>query len=364
MKVTELLVESYDTSKHRIEHPEDLVLTNGSSGASLALNLLKQAVDNPASVSVKPDGRPAIKWGRDLGGFAMGDKYMNPLPHSIQELTKILLSRKGGGREDLVMMYTKLWPIFEASVPSINGYLFGDLMYSSTPVARGGAFHLKPNTVDYVVSTNSDLGQHISKSQAGIVVHTYLPMDSTIGKHITDLGAVPGIRPIGNLLMISDQLPRGTSIALPNMNKTVSIIRQYSSAIDSFLDSAQLSSKKITGITQLLKKFANDRVRQRDFSNMADGFLNWIETNTNQTMAANIKQHIQENLQGYKAMWVLFESIAMIKNSIVSQLDKRPGEMTASINGETGHEGYLVHSNKGPIKLVNRFKFSAANFGV
>ena len=81
-------------------------------------------------------------------------------------------------------------------------------------------------------------------------------------------------------------------------------------------------------------------------------------------MAANIKQHIQENLQGYKAMWVLFESIAMIKNSIVSQLDKRPGEMTASINGETGHEGYLVHSNKGPIKLVNRFKFSAANFGV
>lgn len=362
MKIVDLLTEAYDTSKARIEHPEDLVLTNGANGAQLALSILKLAATNPASVSVKPDGRPAIKWGRDIGGFAMGDKYMNPLPHSIEDLTRTLAGRKGGGREDLIEMYKRLWPIFEASVPSIHGYLFGDLMYSQRPAEQNGLYHLKPNTVDYTVPVNGNLGQHIAKSQAGIVVHTFLPMDSTIGQHIDDIGKIPGIRPIGDLLMISDKLTQVGKISLPSLNNTTSIMQRYAGAIASFLNPNELAAKKIAGLGPLLKKFVNERVRQRNFDDMANGFIQWLSTNANQNMATNIGQQIQAHPDGYKAMWTLFQSIAMIKDSIVHQLDQAQGEMSASIKGKGGHEGYIVHSGHGPVKLVDRFKFSAANF--
>lgn len=362
MKIMDLLTEAYDTSKARIEHPEDLVLANGSKGASAAIALLRQAATNTSTVSVKPDGRPAIKWGRDQGGFAMGDKYMNPLPHSVDEITRILSGRKGGGREDLIAMYTRLWPLFEDSVPAIHGYLFGDLMYSTRPAVANGMYHLKPNTVDYTIPTNSELGTRIGQSQAGIVVHTYLPMDSTVGQHIDDIGKISGIKPIGDLLMISDSLPVSSKISLPNMNNTISIVQQYGGAIDGFLNPNTLAQKRIVGMTQLLKKFVNEKVRQRNFTDMANGFIAWLQSNTNQVMAANIGKQIQENQQGYKAMWVLFESIALVKNSIVNQFDQTQGEMTASIKGQGGHEGYLVHTSNGPVKLIDRFKFSAANF--
>ena len=362
MKIMDLLTEAYDTSKARIEHPEDLVLSNGAAGAAMALAMLNQAATNPTTVSVKPDGRPAIKWGRDQGGFAMGDKYMNPLPHSIEELTSILSSRKGGGREDLVAMYTALWPIFENSVPSIHGYLFGDLMYSSRPAMSGGVYHLKPNTVDYTVPANGNLGSRIGQSTAGIVVHTYLPMDSTVGQHIEDIGKISGIRPIGDLLMISDKLHVTGRLKLPNMSKVTSAVQQYSGDLNAFLDPGALAAKKIVGMTQLLKKYVNQRVKTRNFDDMANGFLEWVQSNTNQNMAASIGKQVQEHQVGYKAMWLLFQSIAATKNAIVAQLDQTQGEMSASVKGEHGHEGYVVHSSQGPVKLVNRFKFSAANF--
>lgn len=69
MKIHHLL-EAYDTSKARIDHPEDLVITAGSQGAKIAIDVLEQAAKNPQNMSFKPDGKPAIKWGRDEGGFA------------------------------------------------------------------------------------------------------------------------------------------------------------------------------------------------------------------------------------------------------------------------------------------------------
>src|SRR6056297_3032004 len=117
MLIKQIINEVYDVSKARIDHPEDLVFTQGSAGAKLALDILQKATEPSSEMSFKPDGKPAIMWGRDSGGFALGDKYMKPLPHSIEELAQMLQSRRGGGREDLIRMYADIWPAFEASVP-------------------------------------------------------------------------------------------------------------------------------------------------------------------------------------------------------------------------------------------------------
>lgn len=354
MKIDELLLESYDTSKARIEHAEDLIFSGGSKGAARAVYAIEQAASNPNLVSIKPDGRPAIKWGRDTGGFVMGDKYMNPLPHSIEELVTILQNRKGGGREGLIQMYRNLWNVFEASVPSIDGYLFGDLLYSSTPPTQGNEFVMKPNTVEYRVPVQSFLGKSIEKSVAGIVVHTYLKSNSQTGQHIDNLAQIGGIIPRGELLMIADTLP-ATSPFRPNTAQIRNLIQKYSAALDEFL------STMPAGFAQLAKKFVNYKVKEKNFDNMAFDFLQWARLNSSGNMLNSINS-IQSNNVGYQAMWALFNGIVAAKNQIVNHFDKLPSQMTATINGQLGQEGYLVHTNFGPIKFIDRFKFSAANF--
>lgn len=362
MKIIHLL-EAYDTSKARIDHPEDLVITAGSKGASMALDVLDQAGKNPQKMSIKPDGKPAVKWGRDAGGFAMGDKYMNPLPHSPKELAQLLASRKGGGRDDLAAMYAQLWPAFEASVGNINGYLFGDLMYTQTPQVVGSDFVFQPNTVEYKVAVNSPLGKRIAQSKAGIVVHTFLPAGSSVGKHVADPSRINGINTDGTLLIMADSIPAGATIKPPNLSKLKSAVSANAAAIDAFVDSNALAAKKIKGMIPLMVKFVNERVRTRSFSNMGNGFIKYVSTAASDKMAEAIKQHIAENAKGYAALWAIFEALSNAKNSIVDQLDAAQGDLRANIGNEQGQEGYIVHSRNGPIKLVNRFKFSATHFG-
>lgn len=362
MKIVQLL-EAYDTSKARIDHPEDLVISSGSRGAMIAITVLEQATKNTHNLSIKPDGKPAIKWGRDEQGFAMGDKYMNPLPHSIEELSNILQSRKGGGREDLIAAYGRLWPIFESSVGNMQGFLFGDLMYSNTPSSDQNDFVFKPNTVEYRVAKNSELGKKIAASQAGIVVHTFLPIGSKVGQHISDPSKIAGIKPNGKLLMMPDSIAAGAQIKAPDFSRIKSVAAANAKAIDSLLDEKALVAKKIKGVIALMIKFVNDRVRSRDFSNLANGFIQYVESSASGKMAEAIKQHISENIKGYNAVWQIFEMLSAAKNSIVDQLDSNAGDLRATIGSEQGHEGYIVHTSNGPIKLVNRFRFSATNFG-
>lgn len=362
MKIIHLL-EAYDTSKARIDHPEDLVITAGSRGAMSAIAVLEKAGAGQNSMSIKPDGKPAIKWGRDTAGFAMGDKYMNPLPHSSDELANLLASRKGGGRDDLAALYAHLWPMFEASVGGINGFLFGDLMYSSTPPVDGNDFVFKPNTVEYRVAVNSVLGKRMARSQAGIVVHTFLPIGSHVGQHITDPQKISGVNPNGALLIMSDSIPSGASIKPPNLSKVKSAVASNSQVIDAFVDAGVLAEKKIKGMIPLMIKYVNERVRSRSFDSMAQGFIEYVDSAASGKMAEGIKQHINENRKGYTALWAIFQALSQSKNFIVDQLDNTQGDLRGSIGAEQGQEGYIVHTTNGPIKLVNRFKFSATHFG-
>lgn len=361
MKIQDLH-EAYDLSKARIDHPEDLVITAGSQGARLAVDLLEEAVKHPDKMSMKPDGKPAILWGMDAGGFAMGDKHMKQLPHSLNELHNILAARKGGGREDLMSLYTKLWPIFKSSVKSVDGYLFGDLLYSSLPPVRDNHYVIMPNTVEYSIPVNSALGKRVGSSFAGIVVHSLIDPSTRTGKHIDDISKVSGVVVDSPLLMISDSLPLGIKIKEPNLSKLKSAINSKSNAIDSFLNDSELTAKKIKALPELLKKYVNARVKTRSFDNMPNGFIMWLSENTTVPMAAKIKEHVSQHKLGYSALWNVFVMISEAKNAIVNQLDAVESEIVSRISGERGNEGYIVHSSQGPVKLVNRFKFSATHF--
>lgn len=377
MRAIEFLIEEYDPTKARVPHPEDEILIGGSAGAKQAIAAIKQMATNPETISIKPDGKPALVWGRDEQGFALVDKHMfkaGTLPRSPDQLAQIYSARKGGGREDLISMMAALWPQFEASVPnSFRGWLFGDLLWSQTPAVENNNFVFKPNTVVYTVPTNSDLGQGIARSTSGICVHTFFPKApgkdaegnfvAPPGRHISKLPAAVNNK--GPLLMITDQFTVPPKVKLPvDLKSMESFITANAGVMDKFLDEGTLSSLKIKDLPSLLQAYGNYRVKQRNFDNFGSDFLTdfLASKKVSAQKLNNIQTYIQENRAGYKVLCQAFVGIMRVKDHIVGLLDAHPAQMQAHINGEAGQEGYLVHTKTGPFKAVNREKFSAANF--
>ena len=377
MRANEFLTEEYDPTKARVPHPEDRVFTEGSAGAKKAIATIKQMSTNPETISVKPDGKPAIVWGRDERGFTMCDKHMfakGILPRSPEEIAEVYAQRKGGGREELAGMIALLWPQFEASLTnSFKGYLFGDLMYSQTPPVENNNFVFKPNTVVYTVESNSDLGKAIARSTSAICVHTFFGKapapgpDGKIvappGRHISKLPSTVNNK--GPLLMITDQFTTPPRVKIPPDLKSIeSFVTANAAIMDKFLDEGTLTGLKIKDLPSLLQSYGNYRVKQRNFENFGSDFITGFLAGKKASpqKMQNIQKYIEENRGGYKVLCQAFIGIMRVKDHIVGLLDAHPAQMQAHINGEPGQEGYMVHGKENPTKVVNREKFSAANF--
>jgi Family of unknown function (DUF6267) len=375
MRANEFLIEDYDPSKGRVEHPEDLIISYGSQGANRAIAAIKQMATNPETISIKPDGKPALIWGRDQNGFGIADKYMfskGTIPRSIEQMNQIYSSRKGGGREDLMQMMSSLWSQFEQSIPDgFKGWLFGDLLYSETPQIKDNKFVFQPNTVIYSVPVDSELGKRIATSTSGIVVHTYFPQapyqgpDGSIvspsGRHISKL---TGVNNKGPLLIITDQFAVPPKIKIPaDLKSLEQFVNNNGRLLDALINPDQLRTMKISDFPDLFKKYVNTKVKARNFDNFGNDFLQWLDSQKlSEQKKANIATYLQSNTGAYKVFCQIYMGIMRVKDHIVKLLDNHPAPLEASIMGQPGQEGYLVHGKEHPIKAVDRQKFIAANF--
>jgi hypothetical protein len=296
------------------------------------------------------------------------------LPRNPDQIAQVYAARKGGGREELSAMMAALWPQFEASLGNnFKGWLFGDLLYSQTPGIQNNNYVFQPNTVVYTVPTNSELGQRIAKSTSGIVVHTYFKQapgrDATgqfvspPGQHISRLPG--GVNIQGPLLIITDQFTVPPKVKIPaELTKIERFVNSNAGLIDKLLDQGTLSALKIKDLPKLLQEYGNFRVRQRNFDNFGNDFLDFLQDKSriSPQKVQNVSKYLLENPAGYKVLCQTFMAIMRAKDYIVRLLDNTPAPLQAHINNEPGQEGYLVHTKTGPIKTVDRAKFSAANF--
>ena len=60
-------------------------------------------------------------------------------------------------------------------------------------------------------------------------------------------------------------------------------------------------------------------------------------------------------------MWTLVKEIQDVKDDIINQFDAQESNVKANIGDMPGGEGYVLSHDEGPIKLVNRAGFTAAN---
>jgi len=346
----------------RIEHPEDMVLDQGSRGLNQALQGILTAAANPAETTVKWDGKPAIIFGRKPSGeFVLTDKAgflakgYDGLATSPEQIER-MMAQRGGERGELVNIYRKLFPLLLQAVPQdFRGYIQGDLLFTDTPPVRNGAYEFQPNTVKYRVPQDSALGTKIGSSEVGVAVHTTL---AAPGAAATPIGAA-ALRPVPGLLVLDPSLKETRRIKLRDntVQDVKKIISQYGSAIDQLFDPQELRDRKITDFPQLIKQYINSRVRSGSYDNLIQGFGQWVQQRA-PAKAPRIFEWATANKQAVAAVFQAFLDISALKNDLVRQLDSQAQDVQASVNDEPGHEGYVGQG----MKFVDRMRFSAANF--
>ena len=344
-----------------IEHLEDYVFRNGLPGVTKALQIVAAAADAPAkTTTVKWDGKPAVIFGRkpDTGEFVLTDgsgfeaKGYDGLATSPRMMADIQ-STRSGARGELIQLYATLWPKLEAALPTnFRGYVKGDLLYMSTPPLEAGNYVFKPNTVQYRIPAKTSLGQRIGASDTGIAMHS---MYADAGDSRQPLSGVR-FNDVPGLLLIE---PIGGKEIVPDAN----LIKQIKSvansgdgrAIATLFNPAELRAQQITDLAKLCVDYINHRIKtSSDFDNLLPGFGEWLQTKVTPKKFGNIVEYLNSpasNTGALAAAFTLFLLLHDLKLDILRQLDLK----------DPGHEGWVMATDAGYAKAVNRFDFSARN---
>lgn len=310
---------------------------------------------------------PAVIFGRDDSGeFILTDKHgfnakrYSGRTKSPEALRQMLLSRGKGaaepGRQQFADSMANIFRTFEAACPTdFRGFLFGDLLYYTMPPVENGKFVIKPNLVVYTVATDSELGQRIAQSNAGVVVHNYIEANGN--KRMAD-GSELG----GSSLMVMPPVLMQTP---PQFDKKTisgisSKVKSTGKSIDALLDDNTLRSIKVSDFRSILYSYMNAKVKINDLTNLAGSFIDWLQhSKVSGIKQDRIKTHLNQHIDGFNAMFDLIAAIMQTKNDVIAQLDQHTSDVESYINGKRGGEGYVVGT--GNAKLVNRGGFSAAN---
>lgn len=352
----------------RIQHLEDLVLWDGSKGAMAAINKLRQIETQPNTITIKWDGKPAVIFGRnERGEFVFTDKsgfgakgYDGRVTNG-EALEQMLNSRGKEGddsRKEFAAKMRSIWDKVESVVPAnFRGYVLGDLLYFTTPPAdNSGRLTFQPNTTEYAVDVNSEIGNKIQDSDVGVVVHKFIDLDGNIAN--VD---VTRFQDGDTLIMPPATITKAPGVDLPIVDKLESYIQKNASAVDKMLNvPAEL---KMSDFANILYTFINNSVKTGNLDNLTfDTFTKWVSTSKlSNAKKERVVEYIKQHAQGFEATFTIVSNMMKVKNQIIAALDNQPADIQASTGGQRGGEGYVVDKD---VKLVNRAGFTAANMAM
>lgn len=344
-----------------IEHLEDLVFRSGLAGVNQALSIVDYMTQNPASTTVKWDGKPAVIFGRkpttgefvltDTAGF--GAKGYDGLATSPEMMAQIQ-STRSGERGELIQLYASLWPQLEAATPqNFRGYVQGDLLYTDTPPLQAGNYVFEPNTVQYRIPAKSALGQRIGASTTGIAMHTMYADQGEAKQPLSRVkfNDVPG-------LLLLEPIVAKTVEPDPAIVKKIKAVAGSPDgrAIATLFNPTELRAQQLTDLAKLCVDYINYRIRQPEpsYQNLLPGFGEWLQQTVTPRKFNNVVEYLQSpasNSGALAAAFTLFLLLHDLKMNVQQQLDLQV----------PGNEGWVMATPHGYAKAVNRFDFTARN---
>lgn len=363
-----------------IEHVEDRIISGGYEGALSAFKELTSLVNNSDTVTIKWDGFPAIIWGwmetpskqNPNGKFLFVDKHMyDKIAKGKLEYTTIedYDKSRGSNRNSLWEAESIMVPILKRVTPQKqNQFFFGDLMWHNLPKVESGYYIFKPNTVEYRVKIDTNLGNSISRSIGGVAVHTFI---SEMGGDDRPLKGLQGLKQNEGITFLVGEIEEKPKIAISTsiLQQSLDILKQNKDSTQKFLKN--LEEMKAKGVITYMSQFITSMLNDNDIAtNIVPRFLKFLETKLSpkQTLALLGNNQdgwlYREGMQGLISVWTIWATLTDLKLNVKRQIDiQQTGlPIQARIGEENSHEGYVFGSGKNKLKLIDRLGFSKANF--
>ena len=360
----------FNEAEARIQHMEDLVFREGSQGAVRAIESLKSLEQGAHNdVTIKWDGSPAVIFGRDAdGNFVFTDKSgfsakgYDGKAKSAKELAQMLKNRPGyaknpEGYGPFIANMVDVYDEYEKAVPKdYRGFFKGDLLYFNTPEIQDGHYVFTPNIVTYSVKQDSDIGKRIGMSKSGIVIHREADISGAEGP-LRDTNIFQGNEVLVLPPVVAQEPP---SVDDSQLKTLQAMVTKHGSSIDAILEKRQ----GLSDLSQIFYTYMNSRV-DSGIKNLAQDFAGWLATSkVSKPKQQKVIEIINNNIEGFNAMWDLVHGIMKVKDNIINQLEDQEADITATIKGEKGGEGYVLAHPGGDIKLVPREFFTKHNRAV
>ena len=388
-----------DRNTH-LEHLEDEIINNGSSGARTSIEFLKsikkmlQGGKGGSNVSVKWDGAPAIFCGinPENGRFFVGTKSIFNATPKINYTVSDISRNHGGALADKLAVALKYLPSL-----GIKGVIQGDLLFTSDDKKMANVNGEKsivftPNTITYAVPVAStSIFSRIRSAKIGIIFHTSYK-GKTIKTMKASFGAsVGGLNQNKNVFFDDARYKQAEDPGLSKgeEKRFDAIIRMAEGSIykaGAFIDKIKKDQGPLSLGVQL-KTFFNTYIRSGTKIGNAKALTNNFEVYFREKLKKEIdgrktdksKQKYEEILEaGMKILRPnrqnLYFAIASYitlqtaKSMLLSKLNgiQSIGSFMRTGDGYkvTSPEGYVAINKGSAVKLVDRLVFSQANFNV
>lgn len=382
-----------------MEHLEDLVFNEGTSGTQKAINFIKDLRDMLAghsktkiSATVKWDGAPAIFAGIDPrdGKFFVAKKgVFNKEPKIYKTAAEIDADTDG----DLATKFKVALTEFK-KLGIKSGVYQGDLMFTKDDLKKQViegetyiTFH--PNTIVYAVPDNSDLATKIKKAKIGVVWHTtytgtsFETMKASFGK-----GIVQHLTSNANIWMDDANYKDYSGTATFTANETAllnGLITKMQSKFNGIKREAIDAIGQNEELLMQIKTYNNTKIRSgegfADTKSHVKGLFDYIHAKlepkqkTEKGKAAGeekrkavLRYFSEHNPQDIQDIFDLVNIITEAKEMVVAKMNQA-GHIstflkTASGFKTTSVEGFVAidHLKGGAVKVINRMEFSRSNF--
>lgn len=379
-----------------MEHLEDSIFNEGSSGAINALKFAESVKDMLAgnasssfNVTVKWDGAPAVFCGinPENSKFFVGTKSVFNKTPKINYTNADIDANHGhskGLSDTLKVALANLKDL------NIKGILQGDVMFTkgktSTQKIDGESFiTFTPNTITYAIPVNSDAGKAVKKANIGIVFHTSYSgtsmdsMSASFGPNVSSLGKTSKVWYQDADFKDASGTATFTKSESDSLDTMIGDAGRKIGKIKRFLDNIITNTKLVASI----KVYTNRNVRAGTMNNTYQGLIDYIigehdkgiasvSTDVVKKRKEQEKQQVIKFLTKNKTNIILsFELYSLlddIKLFILKKLQtvKNIGTFIKKGDGfdATAPEGFVAidHTSNNAIKLVDRLEFSRANF--
>lgn len=356
--------------KGHLDHPEDLIILDGSAGANRAIEAALASAKNPKAITIKWDGYPALIFGNGPNGkFSITDKHMfnksDGTGRQIYSPEQFIQydNARGVNRAELHDLITNIWQGLQKASQGTKGYFWGDLLFNQPLQEKDGLYTFKanPNGITYTVDVDSDLGKLLTDKTAGIAVHQYLSPNAASTDDAQSLnGSIGNLKNNTNVAIIPSAMPIVPNIKIDNklVQNAKSAISKYGNSVEELLSKAPQARNTFN---QLFTTYVNKKIVSGDLSNLADDFMTYFE---NRPMTASMKQklsdHINNNKEGIIGLFTIWTALYNLKMNVVDQLAQAAENSPVKgylQNGQQSQEGFVSQG----LKFVDRMGFSRQN---